>query len=338
MSIKTLARLSAPLLACALPGIALAHVSVTPPQAAPDATVKLSFGIGHGCDGAATQSVSVRVPEGVLAAKPMPKPGWTIEIVTGAYARPYQLYGKEVSSGPVEIRWTGGTLDDAWYDEFTLRARPTGFADGAAVPFVVTQTCEGGTSLAWDEIAKPGEDAHALDRPAPVLLIGAPAPVATAGVQAGHAPLAGSAKAGALAIEGGFVRAMLPGAKVGGGYLTIRNAGPEADRLVSVSTPAAGGAAVHEMAMEGEVMRMRALETGLAVPAGESVALAPGGLHLMFTDVAAPFAEGATVPVTLTFEKAGAVDLELPVLSPRASAPDGAAQASGAAASGHAGH
>ncbi|MEC5289195.1 copper chaperone PCu(A)C [Aurantimonas sp. C2-6-R+9] len=120
---------------------------------------------------------------------------------------------------------------------------------------------------------------------------------------------------GDLVVSGGFARAMLPGAKVGGGYLTIANQGSTADRLISVSSPAAGRVELHEMAMEGEVMRMRALEEGLAIAAGETIALAPGGKHLMFFDVAEPFEEGASIAVTLTFEQAGPVEAALAVLS-----------------------
>ncbi len=67
--------------------------------------------------------------------------------------------------------------------------------------------------------------------------------------------------------------------------------------------------------MEGDVMKMRQLNDGIAIPSGETVELKPGGLHLMFFKVAEPFKEGATVNVTLTFEKAGAVDVVLPVAS-----------------------
>ena len=120
---------------------------------------------------------------------------------------------------------------------------------------------------------------------------------------------------GDLVVSGGFARAMLPGAKVAGGYLTIGNSGSEADRLVSVSSPAAGRVELHEMAMEGDVMRMRALTDGLTIAPGEAVSLRPGGKHLMFFDVAEPFEEGVSIPVTLTFEHAGPVEAALAVLS-----------------------
>ena len=126
---------------------------------------------------------------------------------------------------------------------------------------------------------------------------------------------------GPLNISGPFTRATLPNAPVGGGFLTIENTGAEADRLVSASSPAAAQVQIHEMGMEGEVMRMRPLPDGLLLPAGETTVLAPGGYHLMFMGLAGAFVEGETVPVTLVFEHAGTVDVDLPVLGAAADAP-----------------
>lgn len=120
-------------------------------------------------------------------------------------------------------------------------------------------------------------------------------------------------KAGDLEIDHPNSRAMLPGAPVGGGFLTIVNNGSEPDRLVSVASPAAGDVQLHEMAMENDVMKMRKLDDGVAVPAGETVELKAGGLHLMFMDVKTPFKEGEAVPVTLVFERAGKVEATFPV-------------------------
>lgn len=125
---------------------------------------------------------------------------------------------------------------------------------------------------------------------------------------------------GAINISLPFARATLPNAPVGGGFLTIENEGPEADRLVSASSPSAADVHIHEMAMEGDVMKMRPLVDGLELPPGETVVLSPGGLHLMFTGLKQAFVEGETVPVTLVFEKAGTVELALPVLGSAADA------------------
>jgi copper(I)-binding protein len=127
---------------------------------------------------------------------------------------------------------------------------------------------------------------------------------------------------GDLEIAGAFSRATLPNAPVGGGYLTITNHGTTDDRLVGVATPVAGMAEVHEMKMDGDVMRMNKVPDGVLIPAGGTVALEPGGLHLMFMDLTAPLVEGQSVPVTLTFEKAGPVEVQVEVGSPAAKGPD----------------
>lgn len=126
---------------------------------------------------------------------------------------------------------------------------------------------------------------------------------------------------GPINISGPFTRATLPNAPVGGGFLTIENTGTEADRLVSATSSSAKETQIHEMAMEGDVMKMRALADGLEIPAGETVTLSPGGFHLMFMGLNEAFVEGETVTVTLTFEKAGTVEVPLPVMTSAADAP-----------------
>lgn len=117
---------------------------------------------------------------------------------------------------------------------------------------------------------------------------------------------------GDIKVESAYSRAMLPVAKVGGGYLTIVNSGA-ADRLVSASSDRAGEVQIHEMKMDGGVMEMRELKDGVAVPAHASLELKPGSYHLMFMGVDRPFKEGEMVKATLVFEKAGSLDVELAV-------------------------
>ena len=117
---------------------------------------------------------------------------------------------------------------------------------------------------------------------------------------------------GDIQIEKPWARATPPGAAVGGGYLVVRNNGAAADRLVGVSSPASARVELHEMAMEKDVMRMREVK-GVDIPAKGAVELKPGGYHLMFVELKAPFKPGAKVPVTLKFEKAGEVKSELAV-------------------------
>lgn len=120
--------------------------------------------------------------------------------------------------------------------------------------------------------------------------------------------------AGDLEITSGWVRAMLPGQPAGGGFFIVTNKGAAADRLVAASSPKAGRMEIHTMEIVNDVMVMRPVAGGLEIPAGATVELKPGGLHVMFMEVADPYQEGSTVPVTLEFEKAGKVDLVLPVL------------------------
>jgi hypothetical protein len=119
---------------------------------------------------------------------------------------------------------------------------------------------------------------------------------------------------GTLQIGQPWARATPPTAPSGGGFLTITNKGTAPDRLVSASSPAAGAVQVHEMKMEGSIMRMREVEKGLEIPPGATVTLAPGGLHLMMMGLKAPFKKDEKVPVTLVFEKAGKIDVELVVV------------------------
>jgi copper(I)-binding protein len=125
---------------------------------------------------------------------------------------------------------------------------------------------------------------------------------------------AAMAQSNAIKIEKPWTRATAPGAAVGGGFATIRNSGKSPDRLVGASSPVAAGTELHEMAMVGDVMKMREVK-GMEVPAGGVLELKPGGNHLMFINLKAPLKQGDKVPVTLKFEKAGEVKVELAVES-----------------------
>lgn len=135
----------------------------------------------------------------------------------------------------------------------------------------------------------------------------------TIGIGATSPAFAHGYKLGAIDITHPWARATPKGAKVAGGYMTLVNTGADADRLVAVSTPAAGRVELHEMAVENGIMRMRPLAQGIAIPAGETVTLAPGGLHVMFLDLAGPLTEGKRFSGQLVFEKAGTIDVEFAV-------------------------
>ena len=118
---------------------------------------------------------------------------------------------------------------------------------------------------------------------------------------------------GNIVIGHPWSRATPPSAMAGGGFLKLTNKGTAPDRLIAVRSAAAGKAEIHEMKMDGNIMRMRELEKGLEIPAGATVTLAPGGYHLMLMELKAPLLKDARVPVTLVFEKAGSIDVELTV-------------------------
>lgn len=122
------------------------------------------------------------------------------------------------------------------------------------------------------------------------------------------------ARLGAISVSGAQARATVAGQRAGGGFLTLANQGP-ADRLVAASAPVAARVELHTMRMEGDVMRMRQIDA-IELPAGATVELKPGGMHLMFMELKEPLKAGATVPLTLRFEKAGEVTVPMPVRSP----------------------
>lgn len=131
------------------------------------------------------------------------------------------------------------------------------------------------------------------------------------------------AKVGSIKIENAYTRSTVPGQQVAGGFMKIENKGG-VDQLISASSPVAGEVQLHEMAMEGNVMKMRQVKD-IAVPAGGIVELKPGGLHLMFMNIKAPLAAGETVPVKLKFAKAGEVEVKMPVNAMGAGAGHGGA-------------
>jgi periplasmic copper chaperone A len=141
---------------------------------------------------------------------------------------------------------------------------------------------------------------------------------------AASAALAQEFKAGDISIDHAWARATPKGAAVGAGYLVIHNHGAAADKLTGGSADFAGGVAVHEMTMVNGVSRMREMKGGLNVPANGEVALAPNGYHLMFTGLKQPLKKGETVKVTLNFEHAGQIAVELPVAGVGAASPGGA--------------
>lgn len=124
--------------------------------------------------------------------------------------------------------------------------------------------------------------------------------------------LAAKGWAGELAvIEGYAPKSLTPNASTAAVYITISNTG-EADRIVSVTTPAASMAMIHESKIVNGVATMDMLHH-VDVPAGGTVAMSPGGLHIMLTGLQAPLKEGETLSLEVTFEKAGPMKVDVPV-------------------------
>jgi len=118
---------------------------------------------------------------------------------------------------------------------------------------------------------------------------------------------------GSIRVGHPWARATPPVAPVAGGYLKLVNAGLEPDRLLSISSPIAERVEIHESTVVDGVARMRPVAGGVEIGAGATVELKPGGTHIMFIKPNRPLKEGDVVPATLTFERAGTVDVAFAV-------------------------
>lgn len=135
------------------------------------------------------------------------------------------------------------------------------------------------------------------------------------------AALAGPALAAdSVTVTGAWARAGAPTAKAGAAFLTLNNGGDAPDRLISARTPVADKAELHTHIMDNGVMKMREVDA-IDVAPGAPVTLKPGGLHVMLLGLKQPLTEGSRFPVTLTFDKAGAVTVEVTVQGAAAMAP-----------------
>ena len=268
---------------------ACAHVSLQQPVAESGSAYQAVLRIGHGCDGAATTAVSVRIPAGFDAARPLPKPGWNISMQGGTAI------------------WAAATreaaLPDGQRGEFTLAGSLPSAA--GAMWFKVLQTC-GQASLDWSQVPAEGSSTADLKSPAALLQVLSARDYA----QAQALPK----------VEGAWVRSAVPGQQGTGAFMKLTAA--QAMQLVGVATPVAGTAEVHEMKMDGDVMRMRAVPK-LDLPAGRTVELKPGGYHIMMMDLKQPLTPGSTVPLTLVLRDAKGVESKLELKVPVAAAPAG---------------
>jgi uncharacterized protein YcnI len=137
-----------------------AHVTLERGEATVGSSYKAVLRVPHGCEGSPTIAIRVRVPAGLIAVKPMPKPGWQLEAKTTTYAKPYMLRGAPVSEGVTEIAWSGGKLLDAHYDEFVFVGTiAEELGGGQTIYFPVVQECEKGVHR-WIEIPTGGAHSH----------------------------------------------------------------------------------------------------------------------------------------------------------------------------------
>ena len=313
---------------------AFSHIFLESDSAAAGTTYKAVFQVGHGCQGSSTTGLAVQIPDGFQGAKPYPKAGWNLSTQLAKLAKPYEQHGQQVREDTTLVSWTAASkaaaLPDAYFDEFVLRGKlpPT----PGPLWFKVLQTCENGSNN-WSEVPASGVSIQGLKSPAVLLEVtgrNAAALQSTPGASVPPLP--------SVQVSAGWVRATVAGQKSSGAFmrLTARTA----MYLTGVSTPLAGEAEIHEMKMDGDIMKMRPLTAGLALPAGKTVDLRASGLHLMFMGLKKTLVAGGTVPVTLLLRDPqgviSKVDVQLPVaLSEPAAAASGNPVAAGMDHSAH---
>lgn len=157
--------------------VANAHVVLAEPAGAAGSYYRATFKVGHGCDGSSTTAIVITLPDGITAAKPMPKPGWTLKVKREKLAVPYTAHGKTITEDVREIAWRDGVLPDAHYDEFVVQIK---LPDSPGKRyFKVIQTCETG-AWEWVQIPETDKPGTSLRAPAPVLDV-LPAKISGAG-------------------------------------------------------------------------------------------------------------------------------------------------------------
>jgi len=141
---------------------AFGHITLEQASAVAGSGYKAVFRVPHGCEASSTRAITIFLPPGVVGAKPMPKPGWTLDIKMEKLAKPYEMHGKLIGERPGVISWSGGSLRDSEYDEFVLRA--TLPAAPGTLHFRVLQQCEKGEAD-WVEVPVQGRPAPKYPAP-----------------------------------------------------------------------------------------------------------------------------------------------------------------------------
>lgn len=142
-----------------------AHATLATSTAPAGSHYKGVLKVGHGCEGEATHTLRVQLPLEMQRAKPMPKPGWDLELKRQQLDTPYDYYGSEITEDVRELVWSGGNLSDDYYDEFVFTARLAG-EPGQTLYVKTIQQCVNGEQR-WVEIPVKGQDPHDLEHPAP---------------------------------------------------------------------------------------------------------------------------------------------------------------------------
>jgi periplasmic copper chaperone A len=147
---------------------ATAHVTLETREYPAASTAKLVLKVPHGCEGAPTVSVRVRIPDTVLNVKPQPKAGWQLTTVKGKLATPITgEHGETITESVREVQWSGGRLEDGFYDEFVFRGQLPD-QPGATIYFPVVQDCDKGVNR-WIETPEAGKTRRDYKFPAPEL-------------------------------------------------------------------------------------------------------------------------------------------------------------------------
>ena len=161
-------RIATALLIAIAAGPALAHVTAHPDNGVADAFFETKFQVPHGCDGAATIAIRIKIPDGVTTVKPQMKPGWTVDIKQRKLDTPLQAeHGKPITETVDEVSWRGGPLPDNLFDTFGLVMKLPD-TPGANLYFPVVQECESGVHR-WIEIPAGEQKREELREPAPLV-------------------------------------------------------------------------------------------------------------------------------------------------------------------------
>lgn len=145
---------------------AAAHIVFEQKQAAAGTYFKGTLLVGHGCSGSATRAVTVTIPESVHGAHPQPKPGWKLDVGRVAVADPFESHGKTMREDVRTLRWHGGTIADAHFDDFAILMRLPDTP--GKLYFKVKQECENGT-MEWSQVPVEGQSLKDLKTPAALL-------------------------------------------------------------------------------------------------------------------------------------------------------------------------